>query len=269
MATIPATSTKAGVPTIGFIAHVDTSPEMPGAGVKPIVHRAYDGRDLVLPDDPSAVLRLAEHPALARTDRPRHRHRLRHDAARRRQQGGRRGDRHGGGASRWPIPRFPTGRSGSRSRLTRRSAAGRCTSTSQRFGARLRLHDRRRRPRRDRDRELFGRRDDGHLSRLQHASRLRQGTAGQCHQGRGGLHRCAAAPTTLSPETTDGRDGFVHPYIVDASVDRTTVKVLDPRLRERPAAREGGAARTPGARGGRRATRDHAPRSPSPSRIAT
>ena len=64
-ATIPATTTKPGVPTIGFIAHVDTSPEMPGAGVKPIVHRAYDGRDLVLPDDPAAVLRLADNPPLA------------------------------------------------------------------------------------------------------------------------------------------------------------------------------------------------------------
>ena len=64
-ATVPATSTRAGVPTIGFIAHVDTSPEMPGAGVKPIVHRAYDGRDLVLPDDPSVVLRAADIPMLA------------------------------------------------------------------------------------------------------------------------------------------------------------------------------------------------------------
>src|SRR6185436_8390725 len=64
-ATIPATTTRAGVPTIGFIAHVDTSPEMPGAGVKPIVHRAYDGRDLVLPDDPSVVLRAADIPLLA------------------------------------------------------------------------------------------------------------------------------------------------------------------------------------------------------------
>jgi tripeptide aminopeptidase len=50
---------------IGFIAHVDTSPEMSGTGVTPIVHRHYDGRDLVLPDDPSAVLRLADTPALA------------------------------------------------------------------------------------------------------------------------------------------------------------------------------------------------------------
>jgi tripeptide aminopeptidase len=38
---------------------------MPGAGVKPIVHRAYDGRDLVLPDDPTVVLRASELPALA------------------------------------------------------------------------------------------------------------------------------------------------------------------------------------------------------------
>jgi tripeptide aminopeptidase len=63
-ATVPATTTKPGVPVIGFIAHVDTSPEMSGTGVKPIVHRAYDGRDLVLPDDPTAVIRLADNPEL-------------------------------------------------------------------------------------------------------------------------------------------------------------------------------------------------------------
>jgi len=63
-ATIAATTTKHDVPVIGFIAHVDTSPEMPGAGVKPIVHQQYDGRDLVLPDDPAAVLRPSEIPAL-------------------------------------------------------------------------------------------------------------------------------------------------------------------------------------------------------------
>src|SRR5215203_3586161 len=43
MATIPATTRKRDVPVIGFIAHVDTSPEVSGTGVKPIVHRAYDG----------------------------------------------------------------------------------------------------------------------------------------------------------------------------------------------------------------------------------
>jgi tripeptide aminopeptidase len=65
MATIPSTSAKRSVPVIGFIAHVDTSPEMPGLGVRPIVHRKYDGRDLVLPDDPDAVLRAANDSALA------------------------------------------------------------------------------------------------------------------------------------------------------------------------------------------------------------
>ncbi len=64
MATIPATSSKA-VPVIGFTAHVDTSPEMSGANVKPIVHRDYDGRDIVLPDDPIAVLRVQDLPVLA------------------------------------------------------------------------------------------------------------------------------------------------------------------------------------------------------------
>jgi tripeptide aminopeptidase len=65
MASVPATIERDDVPVIGFIAHVDTSPEMPGHDVRPLVHERYDGRDLVLPDDPSVVLRLAENPALA------------------------------------------------------------------------------------------------------------------------------------------------------------------------------------------------------------
>ena len=64
MATIPATSKKSGIPTVGFIAHVDTSPEMSGSDVRPIVHRRYAGGDIVLPDDPDAVLRAADNPGL-------------------------------------------------------------------------------------------------------------------------------------------------------------------------------------------------------------
>jgi tripeptide aminopeptidase len=64
MGTIPATTTKRDVPVIGFIAHVDTSPEMSGDGVKPIVHRNYRGGDIVLPDDPGAVLRVEDSPYL-------------------------------------------------------------------------------------------------------------------------------------------------------------------------------------------------------------
>ncbi len=54
-ATVPATSKKAGVPSIAFCAHVDTATNLPG-GAKPIVHRAYDGTPIVLPDDPKKVL---------------------------------------------------------------------------------------------------------------------------------------------------------------------------------------------------------------------
>ena len=64
-ATIPATTKKAGVPVVGFIAHVDTSPEMPGAGVKPIVHKDYKGQDITFPDEPTAVLKFKDNPALA------------------------------------------------------------------------------------------------------------------------------------------------------------------------------------------------------------
>jgi tripeptide aminopeptidase len=64
MATLPATSSRPA-PTIAWIAHLDTSPETSGHNVKPIVHREYDGQDIVLPGDPSKVLRVSENPELA------------------------------------------------------------------------------------------------------------------------------------------------------------------------------------------------------------
>ena len=64
-ATVPATSDKADVPVIGFLAHIDTSPEMSGKDVKPLFHRNYDGGDIVLPDEPSAVIEAENNPALA------------------------------------------------------------------------------------------------------------------------------------------------------------------------------------------------------------
>jgi len=62
-ATLPATSVKA-VPVVCFCSHMDTSPDAPGAGVKPQVVRNYQGGDIALPADPSQVIRVAEHPAL-------------------------------------------------------------------------------------------------------------------------------------------------------------------------------------------------------------
>ena len=64
-ATVPATSGKQDVPVIGFLAHVDTSPEMSGEGVKAIFHRNYQGQDIVLPDDPSAIIPFEGNPHLA------------------------------------------------------------------------------------------------------------------------------------------------------------------------------------------------------------
>ena len=62
-ATLPATAKKK-VPVMGLIAHMDTSPDVSGAGVKPLVHRNYQGEDIVLPGDPSQVIRESENPHL-------------------------------------------------------------------------------------------------------------------------------------------------------------------------------------------------------------
>jgi tripeptide aminopeptidase len=63
-ATIPATSDKQ-VPVICFCSHMDTSPDCTGANVKPQIVRNYRGGDIVLPGDRSQVIRAADHPALA------------------------------------------------------------------------------------------------------------------------------------------------------------------------------------------------------------
>lgn len=63
-ATIPATSTKETIPTICFCSHMDTAPDCSGTNVKPIVHRAYSGAPIVLPDDPSQVITVEKHPYL-------------------------------------------------------------------------------------------------------------------------------------------------------------------------------------------------------------
>jgi tripeptide aminopeptidase len=63
-ATIPANTDKR-VPVICFCSHMDTSPDCSGANVRPQVVRNYQGGAIVLPADPSQVIRFAEHPALA------------------------------------------------------------------------------------------------------------------------------------------------------------------------------------------------------------
>jgi tripeptide aminopeptidase len=63
MATVPATKGNRA-PAIAWVAHVDTSPETSGHGVKPQVHGNYDGGDIILPGDPTKVIRAADNPEL-------------------------------------------------------------------------------------------------------------------------------------------------------------------------------------------------------------
>jgi tripeptide aminopeptidase len=223
-ATVPATSAKAAVPVIGFIAHVDTSPEMPGGGVKPIVHRAYDGRDLILPDDPSLVLRLSEQPDLS--DQMGHdivtasgmtllgaddkagvaeivaaaEHLMRHPEI---QHGKIRiaftpDEEVGRGADRFDVERFGaacayTLDGGSRGELEVESFSADAMTVS--------FHG-------------FNTHPGYAKGRMINALRI----AGEF---------IAALPADrLSPETTDGYEGYLHPYVVDASVERTSVRVL-------------------------------------------
>ena len=60
-ATIPSNSDKENIPTICLCSHVDTAPDCSGTGVKPIVHRNYDGNPIVLPDDNSQVITTERH----------------------------------------------------------------------------------------------------------------------------------------------------------------------------------------------------------------
>lgn len=63
LATVPATD--AAAPSIGFCAHVDTAPQFNAAGVKPRVHTAWDGTPITYPDNPDLVLDPAKLPYLA------------------------------------------------------------------------------------------------------------------------------------------------------------------------------------------------------------
>jgi len=63
-ATIPSNTDKKNVPVICFCSHMDTSPDCSDKDVKPLVHKNYDGKDIVLPDDTSQIIRMTAHPDL-------------------------------------------------------------------------------------------------------------------------------------------------------------------------------------------------------------
>jgi len=57
-------NTEKKVPVICFCSHMDTSPDCSGTNVNPVVHKKFDGKDIILPKDNSQVIKFSEHPAL-------------------------------------------------------------------------------------------------------------------------------------------------------------------------------------------------------------
>ena len=62
-ASIPGNTDKK-VPVVCFCSHMDTSPDCSGENVKAIIHKNYQGQDIILPDDPHQILRMKDHPDL-------------------------------------------------------------------------------------------------------------------------------------------------------------------------------------------------------------
>jgi tripeptide aminopeptidase len=224
MATVPATPGHEQAPVIGFVAHVDTSPEMAGHGVRPIVHERYDGGDIVLPDDPSAVLRAADDPALAAQ--------IGHDivtASGLTLLGA--DDKAGVAEIMAAVEELVTSRAGAhgpiRVAFTPDEEIGRGANHFDvaRFGATCAYTL-----------------DGGSRGELEYESFSADAITVtfkgfNTHPGyakgrmvnaiRVAADFVAALPRGgMSPETTEGYEGYLHPYQVHASVDRTSVKVL-------------------------------------------
>lgn len=223
-ATIPATSPRPNVPTIGFIAHVDTSPEMSGTGVKPLVHRGYAGQDLALPDDSSVVLRASEWPAL--------RERIGDDIVTASGTTLLGADNKAGVAEIMTAaayllahPEIPHGPI--RVAFTPDEEVGHGTQyfDVQAFGAAFAY--------------TMDGGSRGHLECESFSADAMTVTfhGFNTHPGyaRGRMVNAIKAAADfiqrlpvdrLSPETTSGYEGFVHPYVVDAAVDKTSVRLL-------------------------------------------
>ncbi len=222
-ATVPATA-PGDVPVIGFIAHVDTSPEMSGAGVRPIVHHAYNGRDLVLPDDPAAVLSVSAIPELRGASG--------HDVVTASGKTLLGADDKAGVAEivaaaehLMAHPEIPRGRVrlafttdeeiGRGTRYFDVAAFGAACAYTLDGGARGEIED-----------ESFSADEitvtfkgfnthPGYAKdRMVNAIKMAADFVGRLP----GDH--------LSPETTDGRKGFVHPYALDAGVDSTSIRLI-------------------------------------------
>jgi tripeptide aminopeptidase len=223
-ATIPATTAKPDVPTIGFLAHVDTSPEASGADVKPVMHRNYQGQDLVLPDAPGEVIRLEDNPYL--------REQLGHDIITASGTTLLGADNKAGAAEivaaaeyLMTHPEIPHGKI--RIGFTPDEEIGQGTRyfDVKRFDAACAY---------TMDGEALGQLQDATFSA---DSMLVTFHGFNTHPGfaKGRMINAIKVATefiqrlpsdSMSPETTAGLEGYVHPYIVEAAVEKTSVRLL-------------------------------------------
>jgi tripeptide aminopeptidase len=223
-ATIPATSSKPDVPVIGFIAHVDTSPELSGKDVRPLVHRNYQGQDLILPDDPSTMLRLADNPLLAEQ--------IGHDIVTASGTTLLGADNKAGvaeivAAAEYLIahPEIPHGPIRMGFTPDEEVGAGTKYFDIGRFGAKYAYTmDGGRRG--ELETESFS--ADAMTFAFQglntHPGYAKGRMVNAIKVAADFINRLPKGE--LSPETTDDYEGYVHPYVVNASVEKTTVKLL-------------------------------------------
>lgn len=223
-ATIPATTRKTNVPVIGFLAHVDTSPEMSGANVRAIVHRNWAGGDIVLPDDPTAVLRPSENPAL--------RERVGDDIVTASGTTLLGADNKAGvaeivAAAEYLMahPEIPHGPIRLGFTPDEEVGGGTTHFDVKRFGARFAY-----------TMDSGGRGQlDGETFSADSMTVSFQGFNTHPGFARGRMINAIKVAADfisrlpkggLSPETTDDREGFVHPYVMEASVERTAVRFI-------------------------------------------
>jgi tripeptide aminopeptidase len=223
-ATLPAVEAAPGAPTVGLIAHVDTSPDAPGAGVEPRVWRSYDGGELVLPGDPGQVLSPEASPLLGE--------RVGHDIVTSDGTTLLGADDKAGvaeimAAAAWLVahPEVPRTRARIGFTVDEEVGHGADHFDLERFGADFAY---------TLDGQVVGEIENETFSAVElkvtfHGVGVHPGLA------KGKLVNAAKLaarfveslpPRSLSPETTAGREGFVHPYAVEGGAETASVTLI-------------------------------------------
>ncbi len=219
-----ASNTEKDVPPVGFLAHMDTSPEVSGANVNPIIHKNYSGGKIVLPADLSQVIDPEEHPDL--------KNKIGHDIITADGTTLLGADDKAGiaeiiDAMRLIIENPEIKHGPIKICFTPDEEVGRGTEKIRldRFGAKFAYTV---------DGETLGEIENETFC----ADTVILTIQGfNCHPGYAKDKLVNAIKIAsdfieqlpknkLSPETTEGREGYVHPYVINGGVDSTTIKIL-------------------------------------------